>query len=55
MVAYLQKQPRMSVDEFRTLTANASAMGGHEGMPASGASTPAPASTAAPASASSTH
>jgi mono/diheme cytochrome c family protein len=55
MVAYLQKQPRMSVDEFRTLTANASAMGGYEGMPANGASTPTPASTAAPASASSTH
>ncbi|HEY8228974.1 MAG TPA: cytochrome c [Rhodanobacteraceae bacterium] len=56
MVAYLQKQPRMSVEEFHSLTANASGMEGHESVPANAASAPAPAATAAePASASSMH
>jgi mono/diheme cytochrome c family protein len=57
MVAYLQKQPRMSAAEYQSLTANASAMEGHEAVPASAASAaPAPAATAvAPASASSAH
>jgi len=56
MVAYLQKQPRMSAAEYQSLTANASAMEGHEAVPASTASAPAPATTAAaPAPASSTH
>lgn len=53
MVAYLQKQPRMSADEFRALTANAPGM---ETAPANAASVPPPAATAAePASASSLH
>ena len=56
MVAYLQKQPRMSAAEFHALTANAGAMEGHGMAPASAASAPAPAGTAAPpAAASSTH
>ncbi|HWG66169.1 MAG TPA: cytochrome c [Rhodanobacteraceae bacterium] len=56
MVAYLQKQPRMSTAEFHTLTANADVMGEQGMAPASAASSPAPAGTAAaPASASSTH
>ena len=56
MVAYLQKQPRMSAAEFHTLTANANVMGEQGMAPASAASSPAPAGTAAaPASASSTH
>jgi hypothetical protein len=53
MVAYLQKQPRMSADEFRTLTANAAPMNGHAAVPAGAASTPAPAATVVPAPASS--
>lgn len=40
MVAFLQKQPRMSVDEYRRLTADAAGVEGHGVM-----STPAPAST----------
>lgn len=53
MVAYLQKQPRMSVEEFHSLTANASGMEGHEAAPSAA---PAPAGTAAlPAPASTTH
>lgn len=56
IVAYLQKQPRMSADEFKSLTANASGMQGHDAVPASAGSAPAPASTAvAPASASGAH
>lgn len=56
MVAYLQKQPRMSVEEFHALTANAADMEGHEAVPANAASMPPPAATAAaPASASSAH
>lgn len=56
MVAYLQKQPRMSADEFRALTANAPGMEGHPAAPANAASVPPPAATAAePASASSMH
>jgi mono/diheme cytochrome c family protein len=56
MVAYLQKQPRMSAVEYQSLTANASAMEGHEAMPAGAASVPAPAATVpAPVPASSTH
>ena len=56
MVAYLQKQPRMSATEYQSLTANASRMEGHGAVPASAASVPASAATAAaPASASSTH
>ena len=56
MVAYLQKQPRMSAAEFHALTANANVMG-EQRMPSSSAMpAPAPAaSAAAPASASSTH
>lgn len=54
MVAYLQKQPRMSATEYQSLTANAFGMEGHGAVPASTA--PAPAATAAvPASASSAH
>lgn len=56
MVAYLQKQPRMSADEFRALTANAPGMEGHAAAPANAAPVPPPAATAAePASASSMH
>lgn len=56
MVAYLQKQPRMSVEEFHSLTVNASGMEGHEAAPANAASVPPPAATAPePASASSMH
>jgi mono/diheme cytochrome c family protein len=56
MVAYLQKQPRMSAAEYQSLTANASAMEGHEGVPANAASVPAPAATAVvPVPASSAH
>ena len=54
MVAYLQKQPRMSAAEFHSLTANATVMGGQEMAPAGAMSAPAPATTA-PAPASSTH
>jgi mono/diheme cytochrome c family protein len=47
MVAFLQKQPKMSVSEYRALTANAGAMEGMEGHAPSGMSMPpAPASTA---------
>ncbi len=56
MVAYLQKQPRMSAAEYQSLTANASGMEGHEAAPTSAETAPAPAATAAaPASASSSH
>ncbi|MGN6789193.1 MAG: c-type cytochrome [Rhodanobacteraceae bacterium] len=56
MVAYLQKQPRMSAAEFHALTANAAVMEGHGMAPASATSAPAPAATAAaPVPASSTH
>ena len=55
MVAYLQKQPRMSAEEFHALTANANAMAEHGMAPASATSTPVPAATAAPVPASSTH
>jgi mono/diheme cytochrome c family protein len=40
MVAFLQKQPRMSVDEYRQLTADAAQVEGHGAM-----ATPAPAGT----------
>lgn len=40
MVAFLQKQPRMGVDEYRALTADAAAVEDHDAMPP-----PAPAST----------
>jgi len=40
MVAYLQKQPRMGVDEYRQLTADAAGVEGHGAMAA-----PAPAAT----------
>lgn len=56
MVAYLQKQPRMSAAEYQSLTANAEGMEDHEMAPGSPASMPAPATTAAaPAAASSAH
>ncbi|HKT43001.1 MAG TPA: cytochrome c, partial [Rhodanobacteraceae bacterium] len=56
MVAYLQKQPRMSAAEYQSLTAHAAGMEGHGMAPASAVSAPAPAATpAAPAAASSTH
>ena len=56
MVAYLQKQPRMSASEFHALTANSTAMREHGAMPAAAASAPAAGGTAAtPASASSMH
>jgi mono/diheme cytochrome c family protein len=56
IVAFLQKQPKMSVSEYRALTANAPTMEDMEKKPAAAGMTmpPAPASTApAPASASS--
>lgn len=47
MVAFLQKQPKMSVSEYRALTANAGAMEEMEGhVPAGMSMPPAPASTA---------
>jgi hypothetical protein len=66
MVAFLQKQPKMSVSEYRALTANAGAMEGMEehtpaGMPMPSAPpsttpVPAPASSAAmPPPASTSH
>jgi molybdopterin-biosynthesis enzyme MoeA-like protein len=56
MVAYLQKQPRMSAAEYQSLTADAAGMEEHEAAPASAASVPAPAATAAaPVPASSMH
>jgi mono/diheme cytochrome c family protein len=56
MVAYLQKQPRMSAAEYQSLTANASAMEEHGEAPMNAAPAPAPAGTAAaPVPASSTH
>lgn len=56
MVAYLQKQPRMSAAEYQSLTANAAGMEEHEAAPASAASVPVPAATAAaPVPASSMH
>jgi mono/diheme cytochrome c family protein len=55
IVAFLQKQPRMSADEFHALTANAAVMGEQGAVPASAASSPAPAATAAPASTSGMH
>jgi mono/diheme cytochrome c family protein len=56
MVAYLQKQPRMSAAEYQSLTANASVMQGHGAAPSSAVSTPTPAGTAEmPAPASTTH
>lgn len=60
MVAYLQKQPRMSAAEFHALTANASAVEGHDEAPGAPAAMPmqAPASAApaaAPSSASSAY
>jgi mono/diheme cytochrome c family protein len=56
MVAYLQKQPRMSAAEYQSLTANASVMEEHDAAPAGAPPTPMPAGTAAaPASASSIH
>ncbi len=57
IVAYLQKQPRMSASEFQTLTAGAEPMGDHGKMPRT-APMPALASAATgmpPASASSVH
>jgi mono/diheme cytochrome c family protein len=57
IVAYLQKQPRMSAAEFQTLTVGAEPMGGQGKMPPT-AMMPAPASAATgmpPASASSAH
>lgn len=56
IVAYLQKQPRMSAAEFHALSANAAGMEDHGMAPGSSASMPAPAATtAAPAAASTTH
>jgi mono/diheme cytochrome c family protein len=56
MVAYLQKQPRMSAAEYQAMTVNAQAMEGHEAVPASATSVPVPATTgAAPVPASSMH
>ncbi|HLI17814.1 MAG TPA: cytochrome c [Rhodanobacteraceae bacterium] len=56
MVAYLQKQPKMSAAEFHALTANAAGMEGQESAPSSAASAPMPPATVvAPPSASSTH
>lgn len=56
LVAYLQKQPRMSATAYQSFTANAPGMEGQGAAPAGAASTPAPATTAAaPASASSVH
>lgn len=55
MVAYLQKQPRMSAAEFHALTANAAGMEDHEMRPASSAPMPvAPGTAAVPGSASTT-
>ncbi|MGH8212985.1 MAG: c-type cytochrome [Rhodanobacteraceae bacterium] len=62
MVAYLQKQPKMGVEEFRRLTANAAEEHEHEmqggmprmQMPPSAGSAPTPASTV-PTSAASVH
>jgi hypothetical protein len=56
MVAYLQKQPRMSAAEYQSLIANASVMEEHGEAPMNAAPAPAPAGTAAaPVPASSTH
>jgi len=56
MVAYLQKQPRMSAAEYQSLTTNTSGVEGHAAAPTSAGTAPAPAATAAaPASASSSH
>jgi mono/diheme cytochrome c family protein len=56
IVAYLQKQPRMSAAEFQTLTAGAEPMGGRGEMPANAIPMPASAATGMPpASASSAH
>jgi mono/diheme cytochrome c family protein len=56
MVAYLQKQPRMSAAEFRALTGGAEPTGGNGQMPATTTPAPASAGTAGmPASASSAH
>jgi mono/diheme cytochrome c family protein len=56
MVAYLQKQPRMSAAEYQSLTANASAMEEHGEAPTNAAPAPAPGGSAAmPVPASSAH
>ncbi|MGH8183872.1 MAG: c-type cytochrome [Rhodanobacteraceae bacterium] len=54
IVAYLQKQPRMSAVEYHLLTAGAAGMEGHDQTPTP-ASTSAAAPVPAPAPASSTH
>jgi mono/diheme cytochrome c family protein len=50
MVAFLQKQPKMSASEYRGLTANAGAMDGMEPVPVPAETTmPSPGSSVAPA------